>query len=127
MPSVRIIAVPPGEAPLEVRQAWVGLVLPIDERFGGLPVRVPVFGVRTAPTSMLARMWAMITGGARLVDGYVLDPQRCVDILEDHDRKAAMWWRDYAPHMLKKGKRFVFPANVCEVVFEAPPEGPRLK
>ena len=127
MPSVRIRSVPPGEAPLEVRRAWVGLVLPLEQGAGGLPLRVPVFGVLSAPGSFLGRIWALLTGGARQVEGYVMDPRKCIDILEHHDKRAAMWWRDYAPHMLKPGKRFVFPADVCEVVFEAPPEGPRLK
>ena len=126
MPSVRIIAVPPGDAPLEVRQAWVGLVLPLPTGIGGLPLRVPVFGVLSAPRSTLGRLWAILTGGTRMVEGYVLDPQECVDILEDHDRKAAMWWREHAPHMLKKGKRFVFPAEVCAMLWDEP-ERKRLK
>jgi len=31
MASIRIIAVPPGEAPQQVREAWVGLRLPVSK------------------------------------------------------------------------------------------------
>jgi hypothetical protein len=31
MPSIKIISTPPGEAPEEMRRAWVGLVMPVAE------------------------------------------------------------------------------------------------
>ncbi|HEY7315037.1 MAG TPA: hypothetical protein VH643_37170 [Gemmataceae bacterium] len=45
---VRIIATPPGEAPEEIRQAWLGLELPLAAGETG-PHNVPTGGVLSGP------------------------------------------------------------------------------
>ena len=121
MPFVRIIAVPPGDAPLHVRRAWVGLVVPMHVKFGADPHRVSVFGVMTGPRWFFSRAWAYLTGRANKVSGYVLDPRTCVDLLEKKDPEAAGWWRRHASHMLQPGRHFVFSSEVCEVVWDDTP------
>jgi hypothetical protein len=94
-PSVRIIGVPPGEAPLWVREKWVGLELPLT--------RYPTardtftFGVLSQPVSCLAQFWA-------------------VEVLERSSPEAAAWWREHAPQYLAPKRYLVFHENVCEVV-----------
>src|SRR5271166_4045739 len=50
--KIRIIATPTGEAPEYIRQAWIGLELPVSSRFGVKgPYEAYVSGVLTGPRS----------------------------------------------------------------------------
>jgi hypothetical protein len=96
---VRIVAIPPGEAPERIREAWTGLELPITEgRSTGEGVGVisgrPCHGV----------------------DGYAVNGAVAVRLLAVRAPAAAAWWRNHAPHVLTNGYQFVFPAEVCETV-----------
>ena len=91
----------------------------MDIRFGTHPLDVSVFGVIFGPRGgRLARLWALLTGRAAKVRGYVVDAPACVELLAAKDPGAAEWWREYAPHMMAKGRYFVFPEHVCELVWE---------
>src|SRR5664279_3157100 len=88
--TVRIIAAPPGEAPLWVRQKWVGLDLPVarysgQNRFLGL-------GVLSMPRSWLGQWLAVVRGRAELVAGYAVEALPAVGILGEKSPDAAMWW-----------------------------------
>lgn len=112
--QIRIVAVPPGEAPLEVRKAWVGLCLPIvddDSR----PRDPRTSGVVTGPKSFFSSLLLVLSGRARRVSGYRVDARTAIDILEKHAPDAANWWNAHAP---PRGhhRNFVFHAEVCEVV-----------
>jgi hypothetical protein len=96
---VRIVKMPPGEVPEEIRQAWIGLELPI--------------------VSSIAR------DGQGLVDvlsnqpvscgkAYAVDGAEAVRILATAAPDAAAWWRTHAPQVLSGGYQLVFPAEVCE-------------
>jgi hypothetical protein len=99
---VRIKALPPGEAPEDIRRAWIGLELPIangqaDGRSRG------VFGVLSnEPVSCC--------------QGYSVDGAQAVRILAAKAPDAAAWWRRNAPHTLIGGYQLVFPAYVCEQI-----------
>jgi hypothetical protein len=57
---IRIVKIPPGEAPEEIRKAWVGLVLPLS---GFHPCRKSYAGeVLTGPKTWLAFLAAAISG-----------------------------------------------------------------
>jgi hypothetical protein len=60
--TVRIVAVPPGEAPLWVREKWVGLDLPVA-RYSGRGKFITL-GVLSLPRSMLAQCLAVFRGRA---------------------------------------------------------------
>lgn len=101
---VRIVAVPPGEAPQWVREQWVGLELPL------------------AQSSAVARSWraaGVLTGssgaGSRR-EGYVVNVREAVAILEGASPEAAQWWRVNAAHMMTPARCFVFPAQACAVL-----------
>ncbi|MBT1513363.1 hypothetical protein KIP88_22985 [Bradyrhizobium sp. SRL28] len=68
---IRIVAVPPGEAPLWVRQKWVGLDLPVA-RYSGCR-KFLTMGVLSLPRSMLAQWLAMFRGRAELIAGYAVE------------------------------------------------------
>ena len=65
--TVRIIAVPPGEAPLWVREKWVGLDLPVA-RYSGKSKFIAL-GILSSPRSMLAQWLAVFRGRAELIAG----------------------------------------------------------
>jgi hypothetical protein len=96
---VRITALPPGEAPEDIRRAWIGLELPIVNG----PAEGPVFGV-------------VSHHAARCGAGYAVNGAEAVRRLAAKAPDAAAWWRTNAPHVLTGGYQLVFPADVCERV-----------
>jgi hypothetical protein len=112
---VRIIATPPGEAPEEVRRAWVGLDLPLVAGETGCRT-VPISGILSGPRTFLAKLLKLLTGRRQYARGYVVDAPQALTILADRAPRAALWWREYAPHCWQPGFRFLFQAQVCAEV-----------
>jgi hypothetical protein len=97
---IRIIGIPPGEAPEEVRRAWVGLELPLV-RAEGQPRPQWGLGVlswRRAPT----------------LTGYAVDGGAAWTVLASASPDAAAWWREHSPQSVTPGYQLLFPAEVCE-------------
>jgi hypothetical protein len=98
---------PPGEAPEEVRRAWVGLSVPVTEPESRLRDQVKVVGVRSGPH-----------GGTETWRGYAIESRKCIEHLRGHDAVAAAWWVDNCPRFMEPKRRFVFPAECCELLGE---------
>src|SRR2546428_2047527 len=107
---VRIISVPPGEAPADIRRAWVGLTLPI---VGRGPMTGSGSGVLTGPKSILEPLWRLVTFRMQVHEGYAVDVATAIDILAKARPDAAAWWRHAAPHLFRPGHRFVFARGCC--------------
>ncbi len=99
---VRIVGVPPGEAPDYIRRSWVGLELPLAPGLSG-PVLIATEGVVSGQDD-------------GPMDGYVVLGSEAMKLLAAHDSEAALWWRTHAPHVVAHGYQLVFPAEVCERV-----------
>lgn len=99
---IRITNTPPGEAPEEIRRAWVGSVLHVHPNAPGLRRSVGA-GVLTGES-------------ANLTEGYWVDAAVAVATLATFRPDAAAWWRTNASHLLAPGGCLVFPAEVCELV-----------
>jgi hypothetical protein len=110
--DIRIVDVPPGEAPECVRKSWVGLVLPLAEGETG-PRVFHTSGVLTGPKSLLASLWHLLTGKYDRVYGYVVDASLALDLLAEHSPEAANWWNENTPYG-QPGRWFVFHAEACE-------------
>jgi hypothetical protein len=97
---LRIVRLPPGEAPEEIRRAWVGIELPLrrGESEPSLHQTVGVLSQRGFKTTV----------------GYVVDGRRAIRSLDSQLPAAAAWWREHAPHVVVSGYRLFFPAEVCE-------------
>jgi hypothetical protein len=109
---VRIIDVPPGEAPAWVRRAWVGLLLPLVPGHTG-PRRMRAHGVLTGPRTWLARLWWLLSGGGWEERGYAVRARLAVTLLAEHAPEAAAWWREHAGHVLGPDQLFIFHTHVC--------------
>ncbi|MGI4788689.1 MAG: hypothetical protein ACRYFS_07540 [Janthinobacterium lividum] len=125
MVAIKIIAVPPGEAPQQVREAWVGIVLPL-----ALPgqARGLNAGVLTGPKTSLARLWWRLTKRGSSGVGYLVESAVAISLLSERHPWAAQWWQQNAPDFLKAERRFMFAAEVCEgapdAVWPPPPYRP---
>ena len=112
--TIRIIDVPPGEAPHWVREKWVGLELSVvgnsDRR------RVFGFGVLSQPRSRWMQWLLVLFGRAEVVDGYIIEAAPAVDLLSRSAPEAAEWWRENAAQAIAPRRCFVFHAHVCRVV-----------
>ncbi len=113
MPSVRIIAVPPGEAPQHVREAWVGLRLPVAKGILSRRRRWLSAGVLSGPRGILDRLRWLVRGKYERREGYAVGTMVALDLLEKANPEAARWWRENTPHLLRPGRHFLFPAQVC--------------
>jgi hypothetical protein len=113
--SVRITSAPPGDAPLWVREAWIGLVLPVAKCDG--PVVALTFGVLSGRSNSVAStLKGLLLGQAKVAKGYAIEAATAVDLLDAANREAADWWRRETPHLLKPKCNFVFQNEVCEEV-----------
>src|SRR5262249_41750866 len=92
---VRIIRLPPGDAPEQIRLAWLGLELPFVVQTGSKTVE----GVLSAEPARC--------------EGYAVLGAEAVRILSTHNPGAAEWWYRNAPHVTRDGYQLVFPADVC--------------
>jgi hypothetical protein len=109
--KVRIVQAPIGEAPEWVREAWVGLELPLAHPE---EVAVETGGVLTGPRTWLGGWWARLTGRLEVVSGYVVKADRAIDLLGRSRPEAAAWWRAHAPEFCRSGAEFIFDSPACE-------------
>ncbi len=111
--TIRIIAAPPGEAPLWVRQKWVGLDLPVA-RYSGRS-RFLGLGVLSMPRSWLGQWLAVARGRAEMVGGYAVEALPAVGILGERSPEAAAWWRENTPHLIAPRRYLIFHEEVCRI------------
>jgi ATP-dependent Clp protease protease subunit len=108
---IRIVAMPPGEAPPEVRKAWVGLILPTLD---GSASTAFVSGVLTGPRGLLSTLVGHIFGSVKRAHGYRVWAADAFEVLASHNPVAALWWIENRPHLLGPEGVLVFHADVCE-------------
>jgi hypothetical protein len=113
--QIRIVKRPRGEAPDDIRDAWIGLLLPVVPEHS-TPVEGRGWGARSTPRTRFARLLLPLFGRPRLaVRGYLVDIAVAVQILDGAHPSAAAWWRTNTPHLLKPGMTFVFEEECCVV------------
>jgi len=115
LPSVRIIAVPAGEAPAWVREKWVGLELPLAQ-WSTVASSRHTFGVLSGPRGFVAQLLGLIGGQFERKRGFKVNAMKAVAILEKTSPEAAQWWRTNATHLMKPSRSLQFEEQVCKVV-----------
>jgi hypothetical protein len=118
--KIRIKSLPPGEAPEHIRQAWIGLEIPVPPRFTGRRRAFGV-GVLSGPKGWLGRLFAVWLGRAQREIGYIVEGYVAIDLLAVHSPEAAKWWRQNTPQFTKPGRYFIFAAESCEELHEPTP------
>ena len=108
--DIEIIRRPLGEAPEWVRDAWIGIRLPI---LSARRHSYYSFGVLSGPTGFFRQLAAMFTGRAEKVDGYAVNALRAIEALDNHNPEASSWWRENAPRFLDGKRNFVFDSHCC--------------
>jgi hypothetical protein len=112
--TVRIVAVPPGEAPLWVREKWVGVELPVARYSSARTFYA--YGVLSLPRTWVAQWWGIVRGRAGRISGYAVESLRAVDILSASSPEAATWWRENTPHLIAPDRYLVFHEQACRIV-----------
>jgi hypothetical protein len=110
---IRILSCPPGEAPLSVRLAWVGLELPLDPQRSSRQFAM-TSGVLSAPRGWWRRLVGLVLGRYGVRTGYAVNALEAVNLLQAKDPVAAAWWREHCAHLLDGKRGFLFPAAGCE-------------
>ena len=108
---IRIIRRPEGEAPEWVRDAWIGLEIPLaceDQ------ITTTGFGVVSGPRSFIGEWLAVMFGRPKQLRGWCVSADEAVSLLGARRPDAAAWWRREAPHMLGRKRAFLFDAPACE-------------
>ena len=114
MANIRIVACPPGEAPRAIREAWVGVELPLPHGRRSRRRTFSTSGVLSGPRTWWQRLLGALLGQFRKESGYAVNALEAVNILAAKDPVAAAWWRDNCAHRLDGKHHFVFAAEVCE-------------
>jgi hypothetical protein len=96
MKSIRIIATPPGQAPLEIREKWIGTIIPLADQ----EVKGTQLGVKG--------------GEAQNLGGHHVDTDVAIASLEKVSPEAADWWKQNVA--LREIPQLVFAREVCEVI-----------
>jgi hypothetical protein len=99
MSSIRIIDVPDGEAPEDVRRAWVGLVLPLVEGIRQ-PRVIPVYGVR----SFRWKRWIPWAFHYHTTEAFIVNVNAAITVLRKREPDAAAWWIDKHAPLVKASR-----------------------
>jgi hypothetical protein len=109
---IEIVRRPIGEAPEWVRDAWIGVRIPLArdkmKRWHGV-------GVLSGPHGFMAQLWCLFRGRAEWIDGYAVNAKLAVDALHQRHPDAALWWRENASMWLDGRRNFVFDADACRL------------
>jgi hypothetical protein len=110
---ILIVRVPAGDAPVDVRKAWVGVELPLHAP--GL-CKAKVAGLLEPPWGRLATWLRRLPGFGRVKVGYAVAAGPAVEELARRNPDAARWFRENVPHLLGPGRLFVFSPEECRTV-----------
>ncbi len=120
---VRIIAIPPGEAPLWVREKWLGLELPIADGRSAAQQSY-ISGVLSGPRNRFFAIIQRLLGRLEQQTGYPVYVDDALAILEKTAPDAASWWRANVPRLQQPKRKLLFRARFCEPVDAATNEMP---
>lgn len=98
---IRIISVPPGEAARSIREAWVGLELPL---------------AKTKDQGQELAAMEVLSWKQDCTVGYAVEGRAALKRLAAHSPEAASWWRENVPHVLDSRYQFIFPVENCQKV-----------
>ena len=102
-----ITKVPPGEAPLWVREKWVGLSIPLVQS-STKPLMLRTTGVLTGSNGFFRCLIVLFSGKLKRENGFIVESKVAIDLLSISAPEAASWWSENTPHLLRSKQYFVF-------------------
>lgn len=108
---LHITAVPDGEAPLWVRECWVGLKIPLAQTTKSAQLHVSC-GVLTGPKNPFTILIYFLFQRKHREMGYLVETLTAVKILEAQHPLAAKWWKENTPYMIRPNNQFFFSKEV---------------
>jgi hypothetical protein len=112
--KMRIIATPSGQAPLWVREKWVGLELPLARHSRAVGARTS--GVLDGAPTFLGFLGRLFRGRVSVAKGFAVDAEQAIAVLEARHPDAANWWKANTPGLLGNNRCLLFQKDVCEVL-----------
>jgi hypothetical protein len=97
MKKIKIVGIPPGEAPEWVRKEWVGLELPLAKR-----------------TDSPVVTYGVLSGSPSNEGGYAVKAYEAFMILEKKSPRAHQWWKISPYYGIMDF--LVFKKDVCELI-----------
>ena len=124
LPGIEIVSTPLGDAPLKVRQAWIGLILPLHETSFAGPESIPGLSVFAASTGVQSwfRWLFRRPYPETTFTGYIVPSAEAIRILGESAPAAADWWRRNVPAFLHPEATFLFDADCCRPIGLQPGE-----
>ncbi len=117
MKKILIYKVPPGEAPLEIRKSWIGVSIPVSDK--GFQKKRTAFGVISKPPlSRRQSMFSVFRKDRVRWTSFEVNAVDAVSALEEHNPKAAAWWKEHVGYLLELEGQLIFPSNVCRLIDE---------
>ena len=114
--KIHVIAVPRGDAPDEIRQAWVGLTLPLAEGETGSRA----FSSDRLCTSLRSRLWYLwlVLTWRKPPDFrvYIVDHNVAFETLSRASPFALNWWRENRPYLFEQKLKVAFYVEECELI-----------
>ena len=116
--GIEIVSTPLGDAPLKVRQAWIGLILPVLPSNPDAPVNAPAVSVLALSTGWQSWLRWLFRRPYPELDftGYFVPSAEAIAILGEASPHAAQWWRRNMPALLQVNASLVFDAGCCRLV-----------
>ena len=109
--SIRIVDLPPGKAPVEIRSKWIGVELPIAPADMH---QTYMASLLTSPKCYLGIFVASRENDFLANGAYFVSGPDALEILATTTPETAKWWRKNAPHFQKAHCAFLFSAACCE-------------
>jgi len=113
MQQIRIKSIPPGEAPEAIRADWIDVVIPLPEDEKHNPRELYGVGVLSGPRKYIPQLWMRLRGKCLKWNAFSVDVLTAIQELEKRSPSSAQWWRTNTPDLMKEGKRFMFPEDIC--------------
>ena len=117
--GIRIGSTPQGEAPIAIRQAWIGLTLPLLETAPSeAETMIVEIGFRN-PAGLLSLLKQRLgfKPPTTIWQAYTVQAASALRLLESHSPDAARWWQRNTPWLFEPAQILAFDADCCELVF----------
>ncbi len=98
---IEIIAAPRGQAPEEVRKAWIGCILPLAEDSNEKDAQISI---------------GVLGPKLEAYRGFTVPAAAAFEVLKRRSAEAETWWRNNCSYLFAGGQKLIFNADACKPV-----------